>query len=53
MGFALGIGHQTQGQSLSIPNDLLLGMLGHCRVMGGMRKSQTIVEEDGFWLRGV
>jgi hypothetical protein len=41
-----------QLQSLWIPNDLPLGKLGHCRVMAGMRKSQTIVEEDSFWLRG-
>ena len=45
----------TQWQQLQyvwIPRDLLLGRLGQCRVMAGMRRSQTIVDEDGFWLRG-
>jgi hypothetical protein len=41
-----------QLECLWIPENLLLGRLGQCRVMTGMRKSQTIVEEDGFWLRG-
>ena len=41
-----------QLQCLWIPNNLLLGRLGQCRVMAGMRKSQTIVDEDEFWLRG-
>jgi hypothetical protein len=41
-----------QLQCLWIPDNLLLGRLGQCRVMAGMRKSQTIVEEDSFWLRG-
>jgi hypothetical protein len=35
-----------------IRDHLLLGKLGQGRVMAGMRRSQTIVEEDGFWLRG-
>jgi hypothetical protein len=42
-----------QLQSLWIPDNLLLGKLGQCRVMPGMRKSQTIVDEDEFWLRGM
>ena len=37
---------------LWIPNNFLLGKFGQCRVMAGMRKSQTIVDQDGFWLRG-
>ena len=41
-----------QLQSIWIPDDFLLGKLGHCRVMAGMRRNQTIVEEDGFWIRG-
>jgi hypothetical protein len=41
-----------QLQCLWIPSNLLLGRLGQCRVIAGMRKSQTIVEEDGFRLRG-
>ena len=44
--------HWTQLQYIWIPSDLLLCRLGKCRVMVGMRKSQTIVDEDGFWLRG-
>ena len=39
-------------QYVWIPNDFLLGRLGQCRVTAGMRRSQTIVDEDGFWLRG-
>jgi len=46
------IRHWTQLQYIWIPSDLLLCRLGKCRVMVGMRKSQTIVDEDGFWLRG-
>jgi hypothetical protein len=41
-----------QLQCLWIPNNLLLGRLGQCRVMAGTRKSQTIVDEEGFWLGG-
>src|SRR5262245_10448832 len=41
-----------QLQCLWIPDNLLLGRLGQCRVMAGMRKSQTVVEEESFWLRG-
>ena len=41
-----------QLQSIWIPDDFLFGKLGHCRVMAGMRRNQTIVEEDGFWIRG-
>jgi hypothetical protein len=41
-----------QLKCLWLPENLLLGRLGQCRVMAGMRKSQTIVDEDGFWLRG-
>jgi hypothetical protein len=41
-----------QLECLWIPENLLLGRLGQCRVQAGMRKSQTIVDEDGFWLRG-
>jgi len=39
-------------QSVWIPSDFLVGRLGQCRVMAGMRRSQTIVNEHGFWLRG-
>ena len=41
-----------QLQCLWIPDNFLLGKLGRCCVVSGMRKSQTIVEEDGFRLRG-
>ena len=34
------------------PVNLLLGRRGECRGMAGMRKSHTIVEEDGSWIRG-
>jgi hypothetical protein len=43
---------RCQFPSIWIPDDFLLGRLGHCRVMAGMRRNQTIVEEDGFWIRG-
>jgi hypothetical protein len=39
-------------QCVWIPNDLLLGSLGQCRVMAGMRGGRTIVEEDGLWFDG-
>ncbi|HEX2523799.1 MAG TPA: hypothetical protein VHP35_16895, partial [Terriglobia bacterium] len=39
-------------ECLWIPENLLLGRLAQCRLPAGMRKSQTIVDEDGFWLRG-
>jgi len=41
-----------QLQSIWIPEGFLLGELGHCRVMAGMRRNQTIVEKDGVWIRG-
>ena len=43
---AVGNGDATQLQSIKIPDNLLLGMLGQCRVTVGMRKSQTILDED-------
>ena len=46
------VGEWHQLQCLWIPENLLLGRLGQCRVVAGMRRSQTIVDEDGFWLRG-
>jgi hypothetical protein len=42
----------NQFQCVWIPSNLLLGNLGQCRVIAGMRRSQTIVDEDRFWLRG-
>jgi hypothetical protein len=42
----------NQFQCVWIPNDLMLGNLGQCRVMAGMRGSRTIVEQDGFWFEG-
>ena len=47
-----GVKEWRQLQCVWMPSNLLLGRLGPCRVMAGMRKSQTIVDEDGFWLRG-
>ncbi len=41
-----------QLQCVWIPNDLLLGNLGQCRVMAGMRGSQTILDQDGLWFEG-
>jgi hypothetical protein len=38
-----------QLQCLWIPNDLLLGRLGQCRVMAGMRENRTIVDQDAVW----
>jgi hypothetical protein len=36
----------------SLWSDLLLGNLGVCRAMAGMRGSQTIVDQDGLWFEG-
>jgi hypothetical protein len=41
-----------QLQCLWVPDNFLLGRLGECRVMAGMCRSQTMVDEDGFWLKG-
>ena len=35
-----------------VPENFILGKFGQCRVASGMRKSWTIVDQDGFWLRG-
>ena len=50
---SLGLGTEwNQFQCVWVPSDLLLGNLGQCRVMAGMRGSQTIVEQDGCWFEG-
>ncbi|MCI0718405.1 MAG: hypothetical protein L0338_05445, partial [Acidobacteria bacterium] len=41
-----------QLQCLWIPNDFLLGRLGQCRLMAGMRESRTIVDQDAVWFEG-
>ena len=46
-----GVKEWSQLQSVWIPEDFL-GKGGHYRVMAGMCRNQTVVEEDGFWIRG-
>jgi hypothetical protein len=38
-------------QYLVVPDDLLLGKLGRCLVMAGMR-SRTLIDEEGLWFEG-
>jgi hypothetical protein len=42
----------NQLHSLWVPSDFLLGNLGVCRAVAGMRGSQTIVNQDGLWFEG-
>jgi hypothetical protein len=39
-------------QYVVIPDDLMLGELGRCLVLAGMRRSQTFIDEDGLWFQG-
>lgn len=41
-----------QLQCLWVRGDLVLGKVGQCRVMAGMRGSQTLIDQDGFWFEG-
>jgi hypothetical protein len=39
-------------QYLVIPDDLMLGDVGTCLVMAGMRRNQTLIDQDGLWFQG-
>ncbi len=39
-------------QYLVIPGNLMLGDMGACLVMAGMRRSQTLIDQDGLWFQG-
>jgi hypothetical protein len=39
-------------QYVVIPDGLMLGHLGQCLVMAGMRRSQTHIDQDGLWFQG-
>jgi hypothetical protein len=39
-------------QYLVIPDELMLGNLGACLVMAGMRRSQTLIDREGLWFQG-
>jgi hypothetical protein len=39
-------------QYLVIPDDLMLGDIGACLVLAGMRRSQTFIDQDGLWFQG-
>ena len=38
-------------QYLVIPDGLMLGDVGACLVLAGMRRSQTLIDEDGLWFQ--
>jgi hypothetical protein len=39
-------------QYLMIPDGLMLGELGRCLVMAGMRRNQMLIDQDGLWFQG-
>ena len=39
-------------QYIVVPDDLLLGRIGHCLVLSGMRSSTVVIDEEGLWFRG-
>jgi hypothetical protein len=39
-------------QYLVIPDNLMLGDMGACLVMAGMRRNQTLIDQDGLWFQG-
>ena len=39
-------------QYLVIPDGLMLGDIGACLVLAGMRRSQTLIDQDGLWFQG-
>ena len=39
-------------QYVVVPDDLLLGRIGRCLVLTGMRSSTVVIEEDGLWFQG-
>jgi hypothetical protein len=39
-------------QYLVIPDNLMLGDLGTCVVLAGIRRSQMLIDEGGLWFQG-
>jgi hypothetical protein len=39
-------------QYVAVPDDLLLGSIGRCLVLSGMRSSTVVIDEDGLWFQG-
>ena len=47
-----GVKDWQEVQYVVIPDDLMLGELGRCLVLAGMRRSQTLIDQDGLWFQG-
>ena len=39
-------------QYITIPDGLMLGNMGRCVVLAGMRSSTVVIDEDGLWFQG-
>ena len=39
-------------QYVVVPDDLLLGRIGRCLVLSGMRSSTVLIDEEGLWFQG-
>jgi hypothetical protein len=39
-------------QYVVIPGNLMLGHMGACLVLAGMRKSRMLIDPEGLWFRG-
>ena len=39
-------------QYVPIPDALMLGNLGACLVLAGMRRNQMLIDQDGLWFQG-
>jgi hypothetical protein len=39
-------------QYVTIPDDLMLGNIGRCIVLAGMRSSGVVIDEGGLWFQG-
>jgi hypothetical protein len=39
-------------QYLMIPDSVMLGNLGTCVVLAGMRRSQMLIDREGLWFQG-
>jgi hypothetical protein len=39
-------------QYVVVPDDLLLGKIGRCLVLAGLRSSTVVIDEVGLWFRG-
>jgi hypothetical protein len=46
------VNHWSEVRWVWMPAGFHLGKAGICRVMAGMRGSQTIVNQDGLWFEG-